>query len=92
MTNTMNVGTIEAPSLETFNGKKVVVKQAPWDDITFKSDLPHIVRRLVLVKGELEMHSRNLGTEESARCILSADEVESLYLNETGVAILDRTE
>ena len=89
MTNTM---TVEAPSLETYNGKKVVVKQSPWDDVTFKADLPHIVRKLVLVKGELEMHSCNLGTEESAKRILTSDEVESLYVNESGVAILDRTE
>jgi hypothetical protein len=92
MTNTMTVGTIEAPSLETYNGKKVVVKQSPWDDVTFKSDLPHIVRKLVLVKGQLEMHSKNLGTEESAKRILTSDEVESLYLNESGVAILDKTD
>jgi len=91
MTNTMTVGTIEAPSLDAYNGKKVVVKQSPWDDITFKSDLPHIVRKLVLVKGQLEMQSKNLGTEESARRILTNDEVESLYLNESGVAILDKT-
>ena len=92
MTNTMTIGTIEAPLLETYNGKKVVVKQSPWDDITFKADLPHIARKLVVVKGELEMHSRNLGTEESAKRILTPDEVESLYLNDAGVAILDKTD
>ena len=91
MTNTMTVGTIEAPSLEAYNGKKVVVKQSPWDDITFKSDLPHIVRKLVLVKGQLEMHSKNLGTEEAAKRTLTTDEVESLYINDAGVAILDKT-
>ena len=60
--------------------------------MTFKSDLPHIVRKLVLVKGALEMHSKNLGTEESAKRMLTPDEVESLYLNESGVVILDKTD
>jgi hypothetical protein len=92
MTNSMSAGTIEAPSLEMYDGKKVVVKQSPWDDVTFKSDLPHIARKLVLTKGRLEMHSRNLGTDESAKRFLTDDEVENLFLNENGVAILDKTE
>jgi hypothetical protein len=87
----MSAGMIEAPSLQIFDGKKVVVKQSPWDDKTFKSDLPHIVRKLVLNKGRLEMISRNLGTEESARCFLTENEIENLSLNDNGVAILDRT-
>jgi hypothetical protein len=38
------------------------------------------------------MHSRNLGTDESAKRFLTEDEVENLFLNEDGVAILDKTE
>ena len=92
MTNTMNVGTIEAPSLDAFDGKKVVVKIAPWDDITFKADLPHIMRELKFFKGELEMHSHNTGTGEFVRRMLTPDEIDSLYLNESGVVILDKTD
>ncbi len=67
------------------------MKQSPWDDVTFKADLPHIMRELKFFKGELEMHSHNIGTGEFARRVLTADEVDSLYLNENGVAILDKT-
>ena len=91
MTSSADVQTLEPHLLEMYDGKKVVVRQAPWDDVTFASDLPHITRELFSLRGRLEMHSRNLGTGEFVKRPLTDDEVDCLHLDESGTAILDKT-
>ena len=92
MTGESDASVVERPALDAFDKKKVVVKQFPWDDKTFPSDLPHIMRQLLWFKGRLEMHSHNLGTGEFEKRSLTNDELDCLYLDdERGLAVLDKT-